>query len=199
MALFKLTVTKRILYRDVWEEWGNSYVFSGTQPADQAAWDAWAARLLAIERPMLTSIVQWVDWYGYNDGHWQTKPTHIDAAGTFAASTAGTLSASGTLNTPADAAFWVRWDTGQYTSRGKKIYLRKYFHGALYAGSAYDTVAPTQKAAANTYAALMYSGSGLIGTARLARDTGTLAIAHNVADYITTRTLKRRGKRNPTP
>ena len=41
--------------------------------------------------------------------------------------------------------------------------------------------------------------SSLIGTARMARDTGTLPIAHLVGPYVTTRTLKRRGKRNPTP
>lgn len=199
MALFKITVIKEMSYRGTLEEWSNSYVLSGTDPADAAAWAAWAAKIKDVEQPVLPASQRFSRWYGYNQGHWETKPQHIDAQGTYAAATNGTQTLSAASPAPGDAAIWVRWDTGQFTSRGKKIYLRKYFHGALVGGANLDTVSPAQITSALAYAAKMYDGTSLIGTARLARETGTLPIAHSVGPYVTTRTLKRRGKRNPTP
>lgn len=201
MALFKLTVIKSMLYRGLTEEWSNSYVFSGPTPADQAAWDAWGQKIKDIERPIVPNLITFVKWYGYNPGSWESKPQHIDFQGAYAAATVGTASMTAAQLVPGDVAFWVRWDTGQYTTRGKKIYLRKYFHGALAdSATTSDNIQPAQKTAANTYAAKLYDGASLIGTARMARETGTLPIAHLVGPYLTTRTLKRRGKRkDPTP
>lgn len=200
MSLFRITVIKSFSYRGATEEWSNSYTISGTTPADQAAWDAWGAKIKDVEAPIVTAAVTFVKWYGYNPGSWETKPQHIDYQGAYAAATVGSAVTTNGRLLPGDAAFTVRWDTGQYTTRGKKIYLRKYFHSAMgdVATNA-DNLLPTQKAAAGVYAAKMYDGTSLIGTARMCRDTGTLPIAHKVGDYVTTRTLKRRGKRNPTP
>lgn len=200
MALFKLTVNKSFIYRGAVEEFSNSYVFSGPAPADAAAWLAWANKVRDLEKPLLLNTVTFVDWYGYNPGSWEAKPTHIDASGVFAPSTLGTLiNGAGSPIAPGDAALWVRWDTGKFTSRGKRIYLRKYFHGVMLMNPTNpDTINTNQTTPAAAYGAAMYSGSGLIGTARLARDNGDLPVAHSVSVYATTRTLKRRGKRRPT-
>jgi hypothetical protein len=199
VALFKLTIIKSFQYRGAVEEFSNSYVISGTAPTTAGEWTAWGEKLKDVERPVLPFVVTFVEWYGYSPGSWETKPSHIDAHGTYAAATNGSLTVSGGSPAPGDAAVWVRWDTGQYTSRGKKIYLRKYFHGAYSGGATADTVLPAQVTALAAYGAKMYDGASLIGTARMARHTGTLPIAHSVGPFITTRTLKRRGKRNPTP
>jgi hypothetical protein len=200
-ALFKLTVNKSFTYRGAREEYSNSYVFSGPTPADLAAWTAWAVKVKDLEKTMLLADTQFVDWYGYAPGSWETKPTHVDAQGLYGGGVVGTLAnASGQPVAPGDVAFWVRWDTGQFTNPGgKRIYLRKYFHGVMLLNPTQpDVIYPTQVSAAQAYGAAMYSGSGLIGTARLARETGTLPVAHGVSPFATTRTLKRRGKRRPT-
>jgi hypothetical protein len=201
VALFKLTTIKSFAYRGTTEEWSNSYVFSGPNPADQAAWTAWGEKLKDLEKLIVPNLVKFERWYGYDEGSWETKPQHVDYQGTYAASTFGSASMTGAQLLPGDTAFWIRWDTGQYTSRGKRIYLRKYFHGALAdSATTSDNLLPSQKTAATAFGAKLYDGASLIGTARLARETGTLPVAHLVGPYITTRTLKRRGKRkNPTP
>lgn len=198
MALFKLTVNKKFTYRGADEEYSNSYIFSGTSPGNQAGWDAWAAKVKDLEKTILPATVTFVDWYGYEQGSWETKPQSFDYQGTYAGGTVGTYVTGGAPQAPGDSAFWIRFDTGQYTSKGKKIYLRKYFHPAIISTGQPDNVIAALVTAANAYAAAMYSGSGLVGTARLARSTGTLVVGHLVGPYVTTRTLKRRGKRNPT-
>jgi hypothetical protein len=200
VALFRLTIIKSFQYRGATEEWSNSYTISGTTPADAAAWTAWGEKLKDIEKPIVTNQVTFVKWYGYAPGSWETKPQHVDFQGNYAAGQVGTMAFTGGQLLPGDAAFTIRWDTGQFTSRGKKIYLRKYFHTALGdSATVSDNLLPAQRTAAGVYAAKLYDGTSLIGTARMARDTGTLPIAHLVSPYVTTRTLKRRGKRNPTP
>lgn len=199
MAIFKLTVNKKFTYRgDATEEFSNSYLFSGASPADAAGWLSWANKIRDLEKAMLPATVTFVDWYGYEAGSWEAKPTSFDFHDVYAAGTVGTLATGGAPQAPGDAAFQIRFDTGQFTTKGKKIYLRKYFHAALISTGDPDSLLAAQKTAAGTYAAAMYSGTGLIGTARLARKTGTLVIGHKVGDFVTTRTLKRRGKRNPT-
>lgn len=197
MALFKLTVTKAFAYRGVDEEFSNSYVFSGPNPADQTAWQAWADKVKDLEKPLFANTVRFVDWYGYDEGSWEAKPTRIDATGSWLASVIGTMPTSSSVPAPGDAAFWVRWDTGQFNSQGKKVYLRKYFHGCYLGAAGGDGILGAQRTAALAYGAKMYDGASLIGTARIARENGALPIAHDASTYATTRTLRRRGKRPP--
>lgn len=198
MALFKLTVNKRFDYRGSQEEYSNSYVFSGPNPADAAAWLTWANKIRDLEKPILPATVTFVDWYGYDEGSWESKPSSMDYRGDYAAGQVGTLATGGAGQAPGDSAFVVRWDTGQLTTKGKKIYLRKFFHPAIVSTGQPDNVIAAQLAAANAFAPKFYDGASLVGTARLARATGTLVVEGHCMPFVTTRTLKRRGKRNPT-
>src|SRR4051812_777500 len=113
MALIKLTTIKAFMYRGVEEEWLNSYMLSGTQPADNAAWTTLATDVKNAEILCLPANHEVREWYGYNEGSWEAKPRSHDYHGTLVSSIAGTLSESGGIRCPGDAAVWVRWDTGQ--------------------------------------------------------------------------------------
>jgi hypothetical protein len=195
MAVFQLVVTKRFTYRTAPEEFSNVYHFNGTDPADQAAWDAWANKIRDIEKPIYPAGVTFVEWYGYNSGSWEIKPTSFDFRGVYAGGTVGTLVTTGYQAAPGDSAATIRFGTGQYTSRGKPIYLRKFIHPAFMDTGTSDLLATPQKTALDTYGTALINGTGLIGTARMSRPNGDLAIDRTTATYITTRTLKRRGKR----
>ena len=105
------------------------------------------------------------------------------------------MPATAGTDTPGDTAAWVRWATGSLNSNGKAIYLRKYFHDVYYeVATTPDTIADGQKTAYNTF-----------GTAMLTPITGSISMAgpdgeappgpRDRSTYITTRTLKRRGRR----
>lgn len=195
-----LTTIKRFGYRgNAMEEWSNTYALTGTTPANAAAWRTLFDALVAQERPLLSAVVSVVGGYGYNkvpepgdSAIWSvdlTIPPNAVLAGTFG----GTNVRQG-----GDTAAWVRWSLDRLNSKGKRIYLRKYFHPALAdAGSNPDLIAPTWVTAATAFGAKMRDGT--FAEARTVTDRlGTAVIGHAVSPYVTTRTLKRRGKRPPT-
>jgi hypothetical protein len=107
---------------------------------------------------------------------------------------AGTYSPGTNIAATGDDAAWVRWFCGQTNSRGKKIYIRKYFHGVYAGPSGGDGLATTQKSAYQTFANLLQSGLAVTGytTRHVCDKNGHVATSNNVVTYITTRTLKRR-------
>jgi hypothetical protein len=185
----KVTLVKRFTYRGNTEEWGNSYHLSGANPADGAAWEALVTALATWERSCLPSNQTWVRAYGYNIDsdqadyryEWVTPP-------------AGYISSSGSAATPGDAAVWVRW-TRTGLSNGRPVYLRKYFHGALSASGTPDTILAGQKTALLAFGAALEAGTDIPGARHILSPNGTSVSGHSASSYITTRTLKRRGKR----
>lgn len=189
-----ITIVKRFPYRgDTMEEFSNKYHFSGDVPGDDAAWKTLADAIIAAERPMLPASVSFVRAYGHEAGNEFAVAT-IDYTAPPLTPVAGTLAVSGVAKAPGDAAFWVRWRTAHKNSRGKWIYLRKYFHGVLIGTTDGDIVATQQKAAAEAYAPKMTDGS-LPGGVKICGPQGAVAGPAAVSTYTTTRTLKRRGKR----
>lgn len=202
-----LTVIKKMTYRgDATEEYSNTYWFTGTPPANSAAWRTLFDAVVAIEKTVYLNSVSVIRGYGYADdtGH---KPGDTGAVTPAAWSVdlslapetpvAGTLAIGSGALMPGDAAVWVRWKTSRLTSPGgKPIYLRKYFHVAVAnAVNAGDTILTAQRTALLALGAKMYDGT-LSGSRTLTTAGQTDVItAHNASTYITTRSLKRRGKR----
>lgn len=193
-----LTVIKKFSYRgNANEEWSNDYHLDGAIPADAAAWRTLFDALVVQEKPCYLSNVSVVAGYGYDsddpNAHavWSvdltTSPnTPVAGTGTF---TAGTAS-------PGDAAVWVRWKTSRTNTKGKPIYLRKYFHGAVNQGSGnQDLVIAGQVTALNALGAKLSDGTFLDGRKIRSRSHAETIINHGASTYVTTRTLKRRGKR----
>jgi len=192
-----ITIVKSFSYRGAPEEFSNTYHFSGTQPADAAAWKTLADAIITAERPCNESNVTWVKAYGYNAGN-DNSVAQIDYRIAPNTVLAGTLSSDGMQMLSGDTAATLRWNTPGFTSRGKRIYLRKFMHGVrAFSLAQPDKVNGNQSAAWATFAAKLIDGT-LPGSFRYCGPQGAVASAPVVGQWLTTRTLKRRGKRPPT-
>lgn len=190
-----LTIVKKFTYRgDASEEFSNQYWLTGGAPADSAAWLSLANAVIAQEKTCYTSAVSVVQAYGYADDAEHTPAIYsLDLHG---APVAGTLPDGTSLPTSGDTAVWLRWKTSRLNTKGKPIYLRKYFHGArVPASGSADAAYTTQKTALETFGGKMYDGT-ISGTRKItARAHTDTIVSHLASTYLTTRTLKRRGKR----
>lgn len=196
-----ITLVKQFTYRgDAGEEWSNSYALSGSTPADSAAWRALFDALVLEEKKLygLTTFV--VAGYGY-DGI-PEKGDHaiwaLDLLQPPNTKIPGTLPDGGLPAISGDQAAWVRWGLDRFTEKGKRVYLRKYFHGGYMAGGqGGDTYSPTWRTALTAFGTKMWDGS-FAGSRHIVDKDGNAPIGTGIAPFLTTRTLKRRGKRPPT-
>lgn len=195
MATPGVNVIKSFLYRGAVEEWSNGYHFVGDPPDNHDDWLALVAELVILEKATLPGTVAYERIYCYED----FSPGHdavLTIEKTEIGSPLGSLSVvSGSTLAPGDAAFWVRWKTARENTHGKPIYLRKYFHGAIITsdGSDADTLEAAQVTAAGTYAGLVNTATG--AWPGIAGPDGVAPGAHAVSPFVTTRTLRRRGRR----
>lgn len=190
----KLTVVKRFTYRgDNTEEWSSGYVFKGVPPTTSAQWDSLRATVVALELPILsdeTFVVRVT-------GHTSTDPGAI-AAYEFDYTVPGpppqgTFVGTGGVRMAGDQAAVVEWLTDRKTSKGKPIYLRKYFHGAFSSPSNPDSIETAWLTAAATYAGgftATLPWGGLTNPAATAT-----VVSSKILPFTTTRTLEKRGKR----
>lgn len=202
-----LTVIKRFTYRgDATEEWSNTYWFSGSVPADDAAWLTLFTALATQEKTLYTSGTSIVRAYGYNDdtGHYGEPPRPNPAPAvwvrdlTIAPNTPipGTYTSSGGVAFPGDAAAWVRWKTSRLSEKGKAIYLRKYYHDVEHNYTVGpDSLKPAQVSAYAAFGTKLRDGSFADSRTLTAAGHSDTLVGSGVAPYVTTRTLKRRGKR----
>ena len=190
-----ITIIKRFSYRGNPEEYSNTYHFSGTTPATRAAWKALADAIIAAEKLCYMNTTSFVGAYGYEAGN-ENSVAQIDYdVAPDAPAVAGTSPGFGQV-APGDVAGTIRWFTGEYSSRGKKVYCRKYMHGVWIDTAAPDEMISAQRTLFATFAAKMIDGT-LPGGAKYAGPQGAVLSAPQVNQYLTTRTLKRRGKRPP--
>lgn len=190
---------KRFTYRgNANEEWSNQYWFTGSTPADGTAWRALFDALVLQEKTCYPPTTQVIGGYAYNDvAPTATAVWSVDL--TVAPNTVvpGTLASGGALSYPGDVAMWLRWGLDRFNTKGKRVYLRKYFHDCIFPGSTPDALQTAQKAAVLALGAKLDDGS-FISARRITDRLGTATVGHAVSTYATTRTLKRRGKRPPT-
>jgi hypothetical protein len=190
-----IVLTKRFKYRGNDEEFSNRYHVTGAPEADLSGYGGVVGDLITLEQSLYDSSVKFVRASAYEkDGDnavWGidfTQPPNVVQEGnmTFTGPPA-----------PGDAAMTCRWWTGRTNSRGKKVYLRKYFHGVHTAVGDGDHVDALQlsKLAAMTQAALV--PFGVAGRVLCDKD-GVAPTLPAANPYVTTRTLKRRGKRPPS-
>lgn len=191
-----ITIVKDFMYRGAFEEYSNKYHFEGTVPGTLTEWKALADAIIAAERPT-TSNNRFVRAYGYVAGS-ENSVAQIDYKLAPNTVLTGTLALGSGVSTPGDVAGTIRWYTGQSNSRGKKIYCRKYMHGVLSSASSGDTMYAAQQTALATFAAKLIDGT-LPGGFKYCGPQGADLSAPEVSPWLTTRTLKRRGKRPPTP
>lgn len=198
-AVVGLTIVKAFTYRgDANEEWSNQYWLTGPIPSDSIAWRALFDSVCATEKTLYEPPCRIVRGYGY-DSDVENAPAvwSVDLTVAPNAPITGTFTGhEGLADAPGDAAVWVRWKTSRLNVKGKPIYLRKYFHAVKLDGlNNGDTVNNNQQAAYLAFGSTMMNGT-LLGGRSIRSQTHAEALqSTGVAPFITTRTLKRRGKR----
>jgi hypothetical protein len=193
-----LTIIKSFTYRGETEEWSNQYWFNSglPVPSGEGAWRSLFDQIVGFESSVYTSRVHVVGGYGYDDNIDDANAVWgVDLRQPPNVTVPGLLPAGTTTDHPGDAAVWAAWRTGRRNTDGKPIYLRKYFHDARdSADAAGDAIDPAQASALDTFADAL--GSGAIGFHVAARGhPEEVILARSVSAWVTTRTLKRRGKR----
>lgn len=191
-----IVIVKRFTYRGQPEEFSNRYHFSGTTPASTADWTTLATAIINAEKLTVESGVSFVKAYGYEAGN-DNSVAQIDYSISPLTVTNGAIAITG-QKCSGDVAATARWYTGASSSRGKKIYCRKYFHGVhQQVEPDQDKLDSGQKTALETFCAKLIDGT-LPGSFKYCGPQGAVLSAPEVNQYLTTRTLKRRGRR-PLP
>jgi hypothetical protein len=200
-AVVGITLIKRFTYRgDALEEWSNQYHLSGSVPANGTDWQTLIDALVAQEKTIYANSTVVVRAYGYDsDAEDATAVYSKDWLAGGGSGVVGTLNVSGAIKYPGDAAVWVRWKTSRTNSRGKPIYLRKYFHDARGNSSgSVDDVFSGQKTALGNFGVKLRDGSFLDARTIRSRTHAETIVGSAASDFVTTRTLHRRGRRPPS-
>lgn len=191
-----LTVEKSMTYRGVREHWSNAYHFDQVPPSS-AAWDSIRSDIVFAESVFLDADVQFERVYGHEPGTPPILVYEVDYPPTGEGGLAGAyVPQAGEYQAPGDAAGWIRWGTTQKTSLGKPIFLRNYYH-AMYVTSNGDQIVQRQHDGMLALGQELQSGVIYGGTTfRRAGPRGAVAQNHAVSTWVTTRTLKHRGRRH---
>lgn len=194
-----LTVVKRFTYRgDTNEEFSNKYHWINPVPTDTAQWTALLQSVQTAEAAIFPANVHFVRAYGYNSS--DPKADHVFQYDyeTPGPPPAGTMVNTTGFRMAGDQAACVEFRTDRNNDSGKPIYLRKYLHAGYVNIAEPDELDPPYVTLLNTYGHIVDSAHGLLtnapGTDKSPPGTA-LAQLVKVIPTVTTRTLKRRGKR----
>lgn len=193
-----LTVVKQFTYRGVAnEEWSNTYMLTGAAPVDSAAWRTLFDGVVLEEKKCYLPATSVIRGYGYDKV--PAKGDHavwsVDLRPS-SATVPGTMSITAGIPMSGDQAGWVRWSLDRFNTYGKRVYLRKYFHGGALPTAGGDALSAQCVVSYQTFAPHMMDGT-LIGGRKICDNLGNVPIANAISPYVTTRTLKRRSKRPP--
>lgn len=194
-----LTIVKKFTYRgDNNEEWENTYFFDGSTPSTDTKWKALADAVIAEEKKVYGSGVAVVRANGHQPGDSLAVWSYDYANGSGAIP--GIFTTTGLTPMPGDVAAWVRWSTTARTELGKPIFLRNYFHGVYDSGTTFGTTAEQlnggQKTAMAAFGTAWVTGfSDGSETHHRCGPHGATGFGPIASTYLTTRSLKKRGKR----
>jgi hypothetical protein len=191
-----VVLVKRFTYRGTAEEWSNKYHFVETPPSTPTGWKTLVDGLSAIEKQVYTASVHVVRAYCYTDGSLDSVYT-VDYTA-LGAEIAGTLTTGTGTVMSGDQATWIRWATAKRNTKGKTVYLRKYYHGGMLASPGGDALLTAYITALQAAGVALAGGTGHFTGFTICGPDGTAAGTSGISPWVTTRTLKRRGKRPPT-
>jgi hypothetical protein len=188
-----LTIVKAFSYRDnPAEEWSSKYHFAGAVPATPSSWETLAESVLTAEVSLLTAAVQAVRAYGYDSN--DPKANHVWTIEYAPGQWQGVATYATGVRAAGDQAACIQWLTDVKSSKGKPVYLRKYMHDCYLDPADHDKLFAGYVTNAEAYATTMDSiHNGLLSFKM--DSVPRQAISHEVIPWVTTRTLKRRGKR----
>lgn len=195
MAAPGVVLYKTFTWRGNTEEWGNTYHFVGDPPSNAAGWRDLVDALISLEKHTLDESVTIERAICYENTDDPSVYSYDLSA--FAGVVPGTIDtvAIGAIRQEGTTAYMARWNTGRLNSKGRPIYLRKYFHPALSADFVPDTLIAGAHTALNTFAAAVMASSG--SWPGLAGPDGVAPVGYLAESTLTTRRLKK-GRRRPT-
>lgn len=194
--LVGLTLIKRFTYRgDATEEWSNKYHLTGSIPADATAWKALADALIAQEKTVYPGTTSVIRAYGYDSDDVSPSAVWSYDYLAHAAAVAGTVTLGTGKHGAGDQAGVVWWKTDRLNSRGRPIYLRKYFHDCLVDPTTSDNLYGNTTTGYAAFANKLADGTFLDARKIRSRTHDDAILSQGYDQYVTTRTLKRRGKR----
>lgn len=195
MAAPGVVIYKTFAWRGNTEEWGNTYHFVGDAPSTDSGWRDLVDDLIDMEKAVIDSSVTIERAICYEDTDNPSVYSYDLAA--FAGTVPGSISHTGlgAHVQEGSSAYMARWNTGRRSSKGKPVYLRKYWHPALDTGSNPDVVNSGVVALVDTFAEDVMSASG--AWPGLAGPDGVAPVGWLAETYTTNRTL-RKGRRRPT-
>jgi hypothetical protein len=191
-----VVLIKRFTYRGSPEEWSNKYFFNESPPTTDADWKTLVDALIAKEKTIYSLNTKAVRAYCYQDGD-NDADVLIDYTA-LGAEVAGTMTTSGGAAAPGDTAAWLRWATTKENTRGKTVYLRKYYHDVWIPTTGGDGILGSQRTAYLAFANSLNGTAAPITGFTMCGADGTAAGSSGASTFATTRTLKRRGKRPPS-
>jgi hypothetical protein len=197
-AVCGLVITKSMPYRSTPEEWSSKYWLTGAPPSSPTAWRTLFDEVATHESSLYRSDCEVVSGIGYadNDVHAQsvfTVDLRIEGQ-----PIPGLLPVVPTAAMAGDQAGMLEWRTARKNSRGKWVYLRKFMHrGGIDPNDPDYTDAATQAAYLAWGTAL--KDGGWNGARRIRSQFFDEVVTDVIASpFVTTRTLKRRGKKKNT-
>lgn len=194
----RITLVKRMTYRGLPEEWSNVYYLTGPPPTSSAGWTTLTDALIAQERTCYGPDIAIIRAYGHNSD--DPKAANVYQRDLSPAPVVGTGAFNLGQGMPGDAACWVRWKTSRLSEKGRAIYLRKYFHGAVATTvngqTRGDTLLPAQRTALVAFGAKMRDGSFAEGRNVTAPGHVDTLTAHDASTYVGYRQL-RKGRKRP--
>lgn len=190
-----ITIVKEFSYRGKLEEWSNNYHFLGTPPASDTEWQALGQAIFNLEKPFLGQQVRLVQIYGYSP-LFTVSVAQIDLHLTSGTPFIGTRTTNVTDRLAGDQAVMLRAQVGN-SVKGKKVYIRKFWHGSAASTTDPDQAAGDVVTAMNNAGGKLTDGT-LPGGAKWCSPNGVVGVTPQASPFLTTRTLKRRGKR-PSP
>lgn len=196
-ATAALVVIKDFLYRGVREEYSNRWHLEGDSlPTSYATFTSFVDTWVVAEKPTVPSTTRFLRALWYPAGDDDALYSYDISVGGTVTFPPGTLSVGTGVKTPGDVAAIIKHMTVK-RARGKPVYLMHYIHDVLADSGGGDALFAAQRTAMNTFATKLYNGT-LSGTAKLCAPDGSDVSSGGANQYLTTRTLKRRGKRPPT-
>jgi hypothetical protein len=180
---------------DTTEEWSNKYWLTGTPPNTSADWRTLFDAMVNLEHTCYTArsvVVSGIAYDDNSDGAHAVWTVDLAALGQ---TVPGALTEAAGHDFAGDQVGVVEWRTNRKNSRGKWIYLRKYFHSGIEDFTDPDLIAGTTKGNYTAFASHLFLGDTTMARKIRSQKQDEDLASHQVSDFTTTRTLKRRGRR----
>jgi len=191
-----IELTKQFNYRgDPAEQWSNKYWLTGQPPTTPIDWATLIDELLLLEVTCYSAGSRVVGAIAWNDDSPGAQSVYTRDFVAEGITHVGTLSPLNGFLMAGDQAGMFQIKTARKSTRGKPIYLRKYVHDGYVSTADTDTLSADTSAAYTAFAGHLFNGTSLGGRLLRSQKQIEQLVEALVDPWVTTRTLKRRGKR----